>query len=198
MRSACFLVLTAALLIGCAKAPPTAAQLQADKTVRNVSLEESTRITEAQARAALSNKTSLSLSRGHGPQIEYASADGRVFLWYPGNTVVLSGEWEVRKANYSKRTMKVDGSVTEFAAPLALDCFRYHGNTYNPVTRTRGNRWECQASGVSKAGRVEIANGDIFGLSQRTEPPFVLTRDIESFAQVRARMGNASAAARTN
>lgn len=198
MKSTSIFLLAAVSLGGCAKQPPTPAQLQADKAVRSVSLQESTRITEAQARAALSNKTSLSLSPGHGPQIEYASADGRVYLWYPGNNVVLSGEWEVRKANYSRRTTKVDGSVTEFSAPLALDCFRYGGNTYNPVTRTRGNKWECQASGVSKASRVEIADGDIFGLSQRAEPPFVLTRDVESFAQVRARMGNASAAARPN
>lgn len=196
MRANSVLFVAVALVLGaCAKPAPTAAQLQADSARRNISLEDSTKFTEAQARAALSDKTHLSLSAAHGPQIEYSSADGRVYLWYPGNNVILPGTWEVKSAKYTKRTTRGD-QVTEFAGSLAMNCYRYGSNTYNPVTRSRGSRPECEVASKANAANVEVADGDIFGLSQRSEAPFVLTRDIESFAQVRARVPGPSASSR--
>lgn len=196
MRASHFLFVAASLALGaCAKPPPTAAQLQADSARRAISLEDSTKFTEAQARAALSDKTHLSLSSAHGPQIEYSSADGRVYLWYPGNKVILPGTWEVKSAKYTKRTTRGD-KVTEFVGSLAMNCYRYGRNTYNPVTRSLGSRPECEVAGKANAANVEVADGDIFGLSQRSEAPFVLTRDIESFAQVRARIPGPSVSSR--
>jgi hypothetical protein len=122
--------------------------------------------------------------KGHGTQIEYASADGKVYLWYPGNQVVLGGQWRVE-------TRSMD--IGDKSAPRPLDvtytCFRYDTTGRNPMTGETGLDWSCNATLFYKKNITESANGDVFGLSRRRMPPFVLDRDRTSLDALRKRAG---------
>ena len=55
----------------------------------------------AEVQKFLSNTTANGLEyASSGIQIEYLAADGRTFLWYPGNAKVLPGRWKLQKASY--------------------------------------------------------------------------------------------------
>lgn len=102
-----------------------------------------------------SDVTVMSYGRGHGTQVEYLGSNGMSYLWYPGNRVVLPAPWKYQKDQI---------------------CYLYGSNTYNPVTKERGGKWECQPIATSKLTRVETARGDVFGLAKRRAVPFVLPR----------------------
>ena len=107
--------------------------------------------------------TQMTFSPGHGTQVEYLAKDGRTFLWYPGNTVVLAGEWKTEGADI---------------------CFRYGGNTYNPVTKHRGGGWECTPLKIHTSVVVEQKKGDVFGLAGRKQVPFDLSPKRMNMAQL--------------
>jgi hypothetical protein len=115
--------------------------------------------------ASLANKTQQSYSPGHSMQIEYLAADGASWLWYPGNTKVLAGEW------------KAEGSDL---------CFRYGKNTYNPVTRQKGGGWDCAPLKVYNQTLVSSTKGDIFGLAGRKKVPFDLPKKLLPITQLQA------------
>src|SRR4029453_11353963 len=50
-------------------------------------------MTVGEANAKFVDHTRISFSPGHGTQVSYMRADGTVFLWYPGNRVVVRGRW---------------------------------------------------------------------------------------------------------
>lgn len=129
----------------------------------------------------LSNMTTLSLSAGHGPQISYRTAYGRVFLWYPGNRVVLRGRWDVN-------AVRTVNPWTGAARRVVRVCYAYGRNTFNPVTGHAGGGWECRSASRSLATVAERARGDIFQLARRSAPPFVLSRQDLSFAVVRRKV----------
>ncbi|MDQ7080738.1 MAG: hypothetical protein Q9M41_08745 [Paracoccaceae bacterium] len=95
-------------------------------------------------KAYISGNTRWTYDIFHGTQVEYNAADGKTFLWYPGNTRILPGRWEVRKG---------------FIVPEL--CYLYGTNSYNPVTGLPGGKWECDT--VKQLGY--IIQGDPFGLS---------------------------------
>lgn len=99
----------------------------------------------------------------HGTQVSYSRPDGAIFLWYPGNSVVLQGQWEARP-----------GSI----------CFRYGTNTYNPATKVRGGAWACMLARDLDRDTVETVRGDLFGLARRTAVPFVLPGVKTTFAEL--------------
>lgn len=115
--------------------------------------------------APLGDRTQQSYSPGHGMQIEYLAADGASWLWYPGNTKVLPGEW------------KTEGSDI---------CFRYGKNTYNPVTRHKGGGWECSSLKNYNSTLVSSTKGDIFGLTGRKKVPFDLPKKLLPIHQLQA------------
>lgn len=115
--------------------------------------------------ASLANKTQQSYSPGHGMQIEYLAADGASWLWYPGNTRVLAGQWKAEGADI---------------------CFRYGKNSYNPVTRQRGGDWECAPLKVYNSTLVTSTKGDIFGLAGRKKVPFDLPAKLLPINQLKA------------
>lgn len=125
----------------------------------------------AQARAFFANKTYMTSYSGHGTQVEYLRSGGAAFLWYPGNTIVVRGNWkvEVRDAG-------------------ALICFRYGRNTYNPVTRKRGGQWECMGTARQASLIVESARADVFGLAKGSAVPFVLSRERATIQELKARL----------
>ena len=107
----------------------------------------------ALAQSNLVDKTQLFFGPGHGTQVEYLARGGTSYLWYPGNRVILRGDW------------KTEGNRI---------CFRYGPNTYNPVTGQRGATWECQSLSDHRRFMTESRSGDVLGLAGRTKPPFTL------------------------
>ncbi len=87
----------------------------------------------------------------HGNQVEYLDSAGNCYLWYPGNRVVLVGQWRCDESRIY---------------------FRYGYNTYNPVTGITGGRWEPCLIAQWSASIIEAVPGDILGLGHRL--PFVL------------------------
>ena len=90
-------------------------------------------VTAAQARTLLVDKTRLSFLVPAWPQVTYARPDGAIFLWYPGNAVVLQGRWEIREnvTDYMRA-----GELLR-SLKSADVCFQYGANTYNPATAQR-------------------------------------------------------------
>lgn len=85
----------------------------------------------------------------HGLQIEYFSPQGKAYLWYPGNTRVVVGDW------------KDEGRKI---------CFRYQSNSSNPVTGQTGGEWECQGKISAQSDLVSSVDGDAFGLTSGRLP----------------------------
>lgn len=112
-------------------------------------------VAAASAAPKLANQTVVTFDPGHGTQIEYYDADGSTFLWYPGNRVILPGQWKLKGKDI---------------------CYRYGANTHNPVTGQSGGGWECMPSALHQSAIVETANGDVFGLAGRQKVPFRLSR----------------------
>ncbi|WP_437727554.1 SEC-C metal-binding domain-containing protein [Sorangium sp. So ce861] len=100
-----------------------------------------------------SGKTVLFYEPSHGNQIEYYDRNGRCYLWYPGNRIILAGEW------------RVDGEDL---------CFRYAVKAHNPVTGKRTDAWEWERTPLRRWGSTvtDSAPGDVYGLA--TGFPFIL------------------------
>lgn len=114
----------------------------------------------------LANITTLFYSEGHGTQVEYLHADGKSYLWYPGNRIVLTAPWK-------KQGDRI--------------CYLYRTNTYNPVTGSRGGQWECTALLIQQARVLERVKGDVFALAEAARNqtvPFVLSRNKTTIARL--------------
>ena len=116
----------------------------------------------------LGGVTNMSRSPGHGTQVEYVAEGGKTYLWYPGNTNILKGQWKVE-----------DGNM----------CFAYGANSYNPVTKQRGG-WECQPVRAYQGGIAKQVSGDPMGLAGRRAVPFDLTGRSISLDQILASVIN--------
>ena len=99
--------------------------------------------------------TLVYFDRAHGTQVEYFGKSG-VFLWYPGNVAVLPGGWKI-------------GAKASGGSEI---CFRYHTNTFNPVTGKRGGDWECQSIRGNQEDITHRLQGDPFNL-RSGEVPFI-------------------------
>ena len=142
-------------------------------------LEQVAKVDLKDARRFMSNVTYRNVSAGHGNQIEHATADGRVFLWYPGNNVILPGKWKLIEQRQN------NGACVLRSVSL---CFQYGANTYNPVTGSQGAEWECGEFGRFRSGRAEVVPGDPLGLQRMSVPPFLLPRTDQSIAQIAIQM----------
>lgn len=112
-------------------------------------------VTVSQEPIKYSGKTIIFHERSHGTQIEYFSSKGQAFLWYPGSKVLVTGSW------------KVHGKSV---------CFRYGANTYNPVTKRSGGRWQCVPSAVHRFSAKSTCAGNPFNLSSGAVP-FQLSKE---------------------
>jgi hypothetical protein len=119
-------------------------------------------MTMQQARAHFAGMTRVGHTSGHGTQVSYMDPQGAVFLWYPGNAVVLRGRWKIEAVSTSDE-------------PGASVCFLYGANTFNPVMNQRGGSWNCAPAHQLARTTVDSAEGDVFGLARRTAVPFRLT-----------------------
>lgn len=132
------------------------------------------------ARAFFVDRTRVT-SAGHlGSQISYMAPDGTAYLWFPGNAVILRGRW----------TMRNTGGYAAYAGrPVARMsvCFDYGPGSVNAFDGGAGERC-IPADPLARLTR-ERADGDVFGLQQRREAPFVLPPKATTIAEVRARLG---------
>ncbi|TDR94772.1 hypothetical protein [Enterovirga rhinocerotis] len=122
----------------------------------------------AEARAHLADRTRVSTSGGHGMQVAYTSRDGRSYLWYPGNPMILAGRWKVEARSVT--IQRPEGSRTVSQPRI---CFQYGAETHNPVTGHRGGGWECTSYANLLFAGGQARPGDVFGLARRKAVPFV-------------------------
>jgi hypothetical protein len=111
--------------------------------------------------------TNVSYDSGHGTQVEYLTGDGRAYLWYPGNTVVLSGRWKAAGDDI---------------------CFAYSNGSYNPVTGKTGGGFECMPHRLWWGVVDERMKGDVLGLQGRKRVPFKLSPARTTLAKLVARV----------
>lgn len=102
-------------------------------------------------------RTYLSFSSAHGFQVNYL-ADATAWLWYPGNSVGVPEEWK-----------------RDTVSGQAAICWRRPKNSYNPVTKTQGGPWGCQALDLSQKQIVADLVGDPFNL-RSGQVPYRLSR----------------------
>jgi hypothetical protein len=112
--------------------------------------------------------TNMSFDPGHGTQVEYLAANGGAHLWYPGNSIILHGQWKRQGASL---------------------CFKYGPNSYNPVTHVYGDKWECESSSLYTSVLAEQAKGDVFRLAGRSAVPFPLPHNRVTLEQLAQKVG---------
>jgi hypothetical protein len=134
--------------------------------------------TAAELRAALAGRTKVFYSHEYGTQVSYYSPDGHEWLWFPGNPVIIPEQW------------RAEDRPTQQAAI----CFKDPPNTFDAVTLRRGGDWECHLAMnlIPLGSRIAQRKGDIFGLSQRSAPPFVSSRAPSEFNHIVALLPPAS------
>lgn len=140
-------------------------------------------VTVGDVRAAMADTTKITQDSSHGTQVEYSSKDGRVYLWYPGNSVILPGQW--RPEQWFVEYFEGDKLIKRFE--YSRICFAYGLNTYNPATGSSGGKEECTVFDAFRKHLVEVVPGDVFNLRNRTAPPFILTKEPQSLKDLRAR-----------
>jgi hypothetical protein len=114
-----------------------------------------------ETKSLFSGQTMMSYDPGHGTQVEYIAPNGRTYLLYPGNKVIVHGSWKLARTD----------------KPTIFNlCFKYPSNSYNPVTKQSGGAWECQIAGFYLRGIADHAKGDVLGLAKSSAVPFVLSR----------------------
>ncbi|MBD0416219.1 hypothetical protein [Oryzicola mucosus] len=116
----------------------------------------------SQFKAGLSGQTIQAWNGGHGTQVEYLAANGRSYLWYPGNDKVVVGSWSVRN-----RDQKTIGGGSYQIPEI---CYTYSKATYNPVTGESGGELECSPLSTFSIYINEMAPGDPFRLASGSVP----------------------------
>lgn len=103
--------------------------------------------------AELSDRTSIVRQEGHGIYVEYTAPDGRLFMWYPQNTSVVTGTW---------------GVLATESPPLA--CFKYK-DSQHPLTGEFEPE-ECVPADqiIGRAYVVDSRQGDAFELRTKGIP----------------------------
>ncbi|WP_306031073.1 hypothetical protein [Stappia sp. MMSF_3263] len=107
-----------------------------------------TRYTVGDAPEVMSDRTHVSYMPGHGTQISYTSADGRSWLWYPGNPRILQGRW---KLDDSKDYLQV--------------CYNYGPGTRNPMMKDAPSGFQCGNFVNQQVFALDTKRGDVFGLA---------------------------------
>ncbi len=108
---------------------------------------------EAALKEAVYDQTKIVVQYGHGVFVEYTAPDGHLYMWYPGNTDIVHGEWGVTKVKKKPRV-----------------CFKYR-NAYHGVTGEFEPK-ECidPIQTLSQSFVIERRRGDGFGLASGKIP----------------------------
>lgn len=132
--------------------------------------------TTSEAKATYQGHTVVYFDPSHGTQVEYYDAQNRSYLWYPGNTRIVTGDWKIEvDANQQNRI-----------------CHRYQTNSYNPVTGVRGGNWECTNLAFQQSSIQTRLAGDPFGLASGAVPYVFKRQELVTLDEL-ARGANLSA-----
>ncbi len=131
----------------------------------------------------LGNTTSRSFSYQHGTQVEYLGADGRAFLWYPGNDKLVPGTWT---ASLSGRRPQICFGY-DIRAKIRDD---YMSETSRKNLAAKGPliSRECQPARVYLLTREEIVDGDPLRLGSG-KMPFELSKENAPLSELARRAG---------
>jgi hypothetical protein len=143
----------------------------------------------------LTNSTRTSWSEGYGLQVSYASPDGSAYLWFPGNMVVLKGQWKVERATQLTGGfvfVRIGENLVKHDVDAAQICFMYGANTVDAVSQRPGGRWQCQGWNYFKSVAREHKKGDIFGLATRSTAPFILSKEEDKIINLQRKMKSGS------
>ena len=121
----------------------------------------------------LTSSTPAQPTQGTGTQVEYLSADGKAYLWYPGNPALMIGEWKTGTVPLIRKNNGV-----ESRSELATLCFRYGAQGFS-----------CKEAFGYLRRITESAPGDVFGLARRPKPPFVLDRERTTIDALKRKAG---------
>jgi hypothetical protein len=127
----------------------------------------------AAVRDFLADTTIKSWDDDYGTQIEYHSADGRVWLVFPGNFRSVEGFWKIRGPAGNPRL-----------------CYRYPGSR-DAITGDPGDEWDCGPAAL-RLTDDEIVDGDVLQLRRRGQAryPRPLPQEIDvSITEVREEIG---------
>jgi hypothetical protein len=122
------------------------------------------RTSPAEVQRRLTDRTWLYQPAGAPPQVYYTTADGGVVLWYDDVPRLVVGEWKTGDEPTSRHHSKEQVTVL---------CLRYPG-----APRPYGDwaNWQCRPAGRFLNEVRESVAGDVFGLSARSDAPFVMAR----------------------
>jgi hypothetical protein len=120
--------------------------------------------------AQFEDRTVLLQHPSQGTQIVYLGPRGKTYLWYQGSSEVLEGRYY---SGMMENTF----------------CLRYGPDRYNPVTGLPAERSECTPWAAFGALMMQQVQGDIFGLSNRRDVPFALTRSTATIEALAMRAG---------
>ncbi len=99
------------------------------------------------------NTTYLSLSPGHGFQVNFLAPNGKAWLWYPGNQFGVPEDYK-----------------TSIVSGQRAICWRHPTNSYNPVTKTSGGGFQCENLALAQRTIVASLPGDVFSLKTGLVP----------------------------
>lgn len=114
---------------------------------------------EDEITAAFSNRTFREYNVSTGARIEFLSADGQVYLWYPADLSIVHGQWR-----------SLDGIYI---------CLRYFAVSNESPTAQVWNEWQCNLIPVSIGRDSESVLGDSLELREDESVPYVLERHPE-------------------
>ena len=113
--------------------------------------------------AAVNNRTIIYYQQGHGVYVEYTSADGYLFMWYPRNGGVVRGTW----------------GLQSFSGPRL--CYQYRNSVHGVTGEYEPN--ECIPPEQKLVGEsvLDSRSGDPFGLSKGMIPYPKSPRDVPAW-----------------
>jgi hypothetical protein len=132
------------------------------------------------ASGKLVSSTPPTPTKGTGTQVEYLSPDGKAYLWYPGNNAMAVGTWSIGAIPLYQKKNGVDTK-----SDLPTLCFQYVAAAGSIV---QGGT--CAPAHLYLRRVTESVNGDVLGLSRRSTPPFVLSRDKTTLDALKKRAGS--------
>lgn len=110
---------------------------------------------EAALRGAIADRTKVIYDEEDGVIVQYASTDGQLRRWYPGNRMAVPGRWGVQR----------------LSRKLTAACFRYPAAVEPVASPFVAGECVGAEQALSSSGVLRQWRGDVFGLMRGI--PFV-------------------------
>ncbi len=113
--------------------------------------------------AAVTDRTIIYYQKGHGVYVEYTSADGRLFMWYPRNGGVVRGTWGLRTMGGPKL------------------CYQYRNAVHSVTGEYEPDECISPEQMLNGEAVLDSRSGDPFGLAKGTIPYPKSPRDVPAW-----------------